>query len=278
MGRASEHAGCAVRLVAAAGVRACRLRRWSAVGGRLVGDVFVSRPAWGYGHGPARSGPVGFVSGPIGRRKRVRARFFSERSAARGMTVTPVLPLRSVACRMGGVTPLKKMTIVKKHTASFKRHQWNRHKKLNQGEPTWRRPKGIDSRVRRRFKGTLAMVNIGYGNNKKTRHVLPNGFKKFPVSNVRDLEMLLMQNRIYAAEIAHNVSARKVCPTSHTSHSHVLPRRTVLLRVLLAWPAEQGSRSGGRADRRSALCHRAVHRSPCIARRAPPSSPAEFWQ
>jgi hypothetical protein len=31
---------------------------------------------------------------------------------------------------------------------------------------------------RRRFKGAIRMPNIGYGTNKKDRHVLPNGFKK----------------------------------------------------------------------------------------------------
>ena len=29
------------------------------------------------------------------------------------------------------------------------------------------------------------------------------------INNVKELEMLLMQNRSYAAEIAHNVSSRK---------------------------------------------------------------------
>ena len=29
------------------------------------------------------------------------------------------------------------------------------------------------------------MPNIGYGSNKKTRHMLPNGFFKFTVSNVK---------------------------------------------------------------------------------------------
>merc|ERR1719412_1081709 len=53
------------------------------------------------------------------------------------------------------------------------------------------------------------MPNIGYGSNKKTKHVCPNGFKKFLVNNVSDLEVLLMQNRIYAAEIAHTVSSQK---------------------------------------------------------------------
>ena len=51
-------------------------------------------------------------------------------------------------------------------------------------------------------------MKIGYGSNAKTRHVLPSGFLKFVVSNVKDLEMLLMQNRKYAAEVAHNVSAK----------------------------------------------------------------------
>ena len=53
------------------------------------------------------------------------------------------------------------------------------------------------------------MPKIGYGSNSKTRHVLPDGFKKFLINNVQDLELLLMHNRVYSAEIAHNVSTRK---------------------------------------------------------------------
>lgn len=46
-------------------------------------------------------------------------------------------------------------------------------------QESWRRPKGIDSRVRRKFKGCgIIMPNIGYGTNKKTRHVLPNGAQR----------------------------------------------------------------------------------------------------
>ncbi|VAI19334.1 unnamed protein product [Triticum turgidum subsp. durum] len=74
---------------------------------------------------------------------------------------------------------------------------------------SWRRPKGIDSRVRRKFKGCTLMPNIGYGSNKKTRHYLPNKFKKFVVHNVSELELLMMHNRTYCAEIAHNVSTQK---------------------------------------------------------------------
>lgn len=38
---------------------------------------------------------------------------------------------------------------------------------------------------------------------------MPNGFYKFAVSNVDQLEMLMMHNRKYCAEIAHNVSTKK---------------------------------------------------------------------
>ncbi|KAI8808092.1 50S ribosomal protein L32 [Cladochytrium replicatum] len=104
------------------------------------------------------------------------------------------------------VTPLVKHEIVKKRTKKFKRFHSDRFMRVGE---SWRKPKGIDNRVRRRFKGTIPMPKIGYGSNAKTRHLLPNGFKKFLVSNVKELDLLLMHNRVFAAEIAHNVSARK---------------------------------------------------------------------
>ncbi|KAK2107499.1 60S ribosomal protein L32 [Saguinus oedipus] len=52
------------------------------------------------------------------------------------------------------------------------------------------------------------MPNIGYGSNKKTKHMLPSGFRKFLVHNVKELEVLLMCNKPYCAEIAHSVSSK----------------------------------------------------------------------
>ncbi|XP_044960767.1 60S ribosomal protein L32-1-like [Hordeum vulgare subsp. vulgare] len=80
---------------------------------------------------------------------------------------------------------------------------------LSSDDTSWRRPKGIDSCVRRKFKGCTLMPNIGYGSDKKTRHYLPNKFKKFVVHNVSELELLMMHNRTYCAEIAHNISTKK---------------------------------------------------------------------
>lgn len=52
------------------------------------------------------------------------------------------------------------------------------------------------------------MVSIGFGSNKATRHMLPDGFKKFLVHNLAELEVLLMHNKVYTGEVAHNVSAQ----------------------------------------------------------------------
>lgn len=58
----------------------------------------------------------------------------------------------------------------------------------------WRKPKGIDNRVRRRFKGQYLMPSIGYGSSKKTRHMLPTGFRKVLVHNVKVNIAFIYQN------------------------------------------------------------------------------------
>ena len=84
------------------------------------------------------------------------------------------------------VSALVKPKIIKKRTKRFLRHQGDMFLRIGwDRKGTWRRPKGIDSRVRRRFKSNLRMVKIGYGTNSKHRHILPNGFLKFRVFNVK---------------------------------------------------------------------------------------------
>uniref|UniRef100_A0A7S4S5Y8 60S ribosomal protein L32 n=1 Tax=Alexandrium monilatum TaxID=311494 RepID=A0A7S4S5Y8_9DINO len=104
------------------------------------------------------------------------------------------------------VSPADKRKIVKKRIKKFPRFQADRFKRMN---PAWRKPRGIDGRVRRKFKGSTLMPNIGYGSDKRTRFRLKSGFYKFLVNRPADLEMLLMHNEKYAVEIAHNVGAKK---------------------------------------------------------------------
>ena len=102
--------------------------------------------------------------------------------------------------------PLNTKTVVKKRTKKFARNQADQFKRI--ARSSWRKPKGIDGRVRRRFKGALPMPSIGYGSDKKTRNVHPNGFQSVVVNNASELEMLMMHNRTYAATIGHAVSTR----------------------------------------------------------------------
>ncbi|XP_046513109.1 60S ribosomal protein L32-like [Equus quagga] len=106
---------------------------------------------------------------------------------------------------MAALRPLVKPKIIKKRTKKFIQHQSDRYVKIKRN---WQKPRGIDNRVRRRFKGQILMPNIGYGSNKKTKHMLPSGFQKFLVHNVKELEVLLMCNKSCCAETAHNISSK----------------------------------------------------------------------
>ncbi|XP_044770838.1 60S ribosomal protein L32-like [Neomonachus schauinslandi] len=106
---------------------------------------------------------------------------------------------------MAALRPLVKPKIVKKRTKKFIRDQSDRYVKIKHN---WQKPRGTDNRVHRRFKGQNLMPNVGYGSNKKTKHMLPSGFRKFLVHNIKELEVLLMCNKSYRAQIAHSVSSK----------------------------------------------------------------------
>ncbi|KAJ9083928.1 60S ribosomal protein L32, variant 2 [Entomophthora muscae] len=108
------------------------------------------------------------------------------------------------------VASAKKIKIIKKHPKRFQRHQSDRYAKLKNS--SWRKPKGIDNCVRRRFKGKIVMPNIGYGSDKRTKHMMPNGLKSFLIRCPADLELLLMHNDKYAAVLAAGLSSKSRIP------------------------------------------------------------------
>ncbi|KAG8961568.1 60S ribosomal protein L32 [Tulasnella sp. 419] len=121
--------------------------------------------------------------------------------------------------------------IVKKRTKPFKRHQSDRYHSVKEA---WRKPKGIDNRVRRRFKGQLPMPKIGYGSNKATRHLQPNGLRRLVINNAKEVDLLLMHNKRYAAEIAHGVSSKKrvLILERYVGESRYLRRRSAPYTIL----------------------------------------------
>merc|ERR1719511_483600 len=95
---------------------------------------------------------------------------------------------------------------VKKRTKKFIGHQNDRFKRV---KPSWRKPKGIDSRVRRRFRDNRKLPNIGYRNKKTHRFLLPNNKYKFTVCNPADVDVLLMSKHSHCVEIGRQVGSKK---------------------------------------------------------------------
>jgi len=71
----------------------------------------------------------------------------------------------------------------------------------------WRKPKGIDNKMRKQMSGVPPLVKVGYRGPKRARGLHPSGYKDKLVHNIRDLEKL--DPKTDAARIGHSVGRRK---------------------------------------------------------------------
>jgi len=72
---------------------------------------------------------------------------------------------------------------------------------------SWRRPKGLDNKIRLQRKGFPKIVKVGYRGPKAVRGLHPSGFKEVIVHNVQELEKVDPQRE--AIRIASTVGKRK---------------------------------------------------------------------
>jgi|YelNatPaOPRAMG01_1025707.scaffolds.fasta_scaffold21135_7 large subunit ribosomal protein L32e len=92
---------------------------------------------------------------------------------------------------------------IKSKKPNFVRHESWRYVRLKEN---WRRPKGIDNKMRRKVKGWPQTVSVGYRGPKTARNLHPSGYEEVLVYNIKDLERV--DNESQAVRIAHTVGKK----------------------------------------------------------------------
>ena len=99
---------------------------------------------------------------------------------------------------------LAKRAIISGRRPAFKRQEWFRYAKLGE---SWRRPKGIHSKMNRCLKRRAPSVDIGFRGPAAARDLHPSGFEEVLIHNIDGLEGI--DPKVQAVRIGGTVGTKK---------------------------------------------------------------------
>jgi len=99
---------------------------------------------------------------------------------------------------------LKLREALKHKRPDFVRQESWRYKRIKEN---WRRPRGLDSKMRRKVRGWPKSPEVGYRGPKAARGLHPSGYEEVLVYNPNDLDNINPEKQ--AVRIAHTVGIRK---------------------------------------------------------------------
>jgi len=113
----------------------------------------------------------------------------------------------------------------KKKEPRFLRQEWHRYKRLGK---KWRRPTGLQSKMRKNLKYRPSLARVGYGTPRKVRGLHPSGFREIMVYNTSDLEKIDPDTE--AARVGGSVGRRKlldIYKTADEKNIRILNRKAI---------------------------------------------------